>query len=185
MQLIRLPAVLIPAETESLVSRERRFRSQHNELQPLFLHSRNIAGNPPPDTLLARRGMPTIARRPRHDSSTIGPSKQSSKASPPHPCCGLLALLRVFQGLRVLRVGDHSSAHRGVTTMTRWPRRDSAIGRLPTTSPRPPVLLQGPARMKREAFHEVRAMRRVVRQPPAVNQVVRTRQRTSHGMRRL
>ena len=36
------------------------------------------------------------------------------------------------------------SMHLGVTTMTRWPRRESATGRLPTTSPSPPVLLQGP-----------------------------------------
>ena len=33
----------------------------------------------------------------------------------------------------------------GVTTMTLWPRCASAMGRDPTTSPRPPVLLQGAA----------------------------------------
>ena len=35
--------------------------------------------------------------------------------------------------------------HLGVTTMTLWPRCASAMGKDPTTSPKPPVLLQGAA----------------------------------------
>jgi len=44
------------------------------------------------------------------------------------------------------RRGARASAgggHRGATTMTRCPRAASAMGSEPTTSPRPPVLLQG------------------------------------------
>jgi len=35
------------------------------------------------------------------------------------------------------------NVHLGATTMTRWPLLARAMGRLPATSPRPPVLLHG------------------------------------------
>ena len=39
--------------------------------------------------------------------------------------------------------GNKEGAHRGATTMTLCPRLANAMGKLPTTSPSPPVLLQG------------------------------------------
>ena len=47
-------------------------------------------------------------------------------------------------GPRECRGGRHvRGGHRGATTITRCPRAASAMGSEPTTSPRPPVLLQG------------------------------------------